>query len=48
MALIPTGQKSGVIQLPFAVTTFKPLINMKQKDLFISKVYSGFGTSVTS
>lgn len=39
MALIPTGQKTGVVELPFAVTTFKPLVNMKQKDLFISKVY---------
>lgn len=43
MALIPTGQKSGVAQLPFAVTTSKFLMNMKQKDLFISKVYKAFG-----
>ena len=35
MALIPTGQKSGVIQLPFAVTTANFLVNIKQKDLFI-------------
>ena len=42
MALVPTGQKSGVVQLPFAVTTWKPLVNMKQKDLFISKTYNAF------
>ncbi|ANW25941.1 hypothetical protein BA953_17285 [Vibrio coralliilyticus] len=42
MALIPTGQKTGVAELPFAVTTLKPLVNMKQKDLFISKVYKAF------
>lgn len=42
MALIPTGQKTGVVQLPFAVTSFKPLVNMKQKDLFISKMYQAF------
>ncbi|MDN3613314.1 NAD(P)/FAD-dependent oxidoreductase [Vibrio gallaecicus] len=43
IALIPTGQKSGVAELPFAVTTFKSLINMKQKDLFIKKVHTAFG-----
>jgi len=48
MALIPTGQKSGVVQLPFAVTTLKPLLNMKQKDLFINKIYNAFGTSASS
>lgn len=45
MALIPTGQKSGVAELPFAVTTLKPLINMKQKDLFINKIYTAFGAA---
>ncbi len=44
MALIPTGQKTGVVQLPFMVTTWKGLVNMKQKDLFIKKMYSAFGT----
>ena len=44
MALIPVGQKKGVVQLPFAVTTLKPLVNMKQKDLFIGKIYKSFGT----
>lgn len=45
MALIPTGQKSGVMQLPFAVTTSNLLLNIKQKDLFINKIYKGFGTA---
>ena len=44
MALIPVGQKQGVVQLPFAVTTLNLLVGMKQKDLFINKVYKGFGT----
>ncbi|WP_281557316.1 FAD-dependent oxidoreductase [Thalassomonas sp. RHCl1] len=44
MALIPTGQKSGVFQLPFAVTTLNFLIGIKQKDLFISKIYKGLGS----
>ncbi|HCH23234.1 MAG TPA: hypothetical protein DE179_02950 [Oceanospirillaceae bacterium] len=39
MALIPTGQKTGVVQLPFAVTSLSFMVNMKQKDLFISKIY---------
>lgn len=43
MALVPTGQKSGVVQFPFAVSAWKPLVNMKQKDLFIKKTYSAFG-----
>lgn len=42
MALVPTGQKTGVVQLPFMVTTWSGLVNMKQKDLFISKTYGGF------
>lgn len=44
MALIPVGQNQGVVQLPFAVTTANLLVNMKQKDLFINKIYKGFGT----
>jgi len=44
MALIPTGQNSGVMQLPFAVTTSNLLVNIKQKDLFINKIYKAFGT----
>lgn len=42
MALVPTGQKTGVVQLPFMVSTWKMLVNLKQKDLFISKTYNGF------
>lgn len=45
MALIPTGTKTGVVQLPFAVTSCKALVNMKQKDLFIAKTYKGLGTT---
>ncbi|AWF80963.1 hypothetical protein BTJ40_09150 [Microbulbifer sp. A4B17] len=44
MALIPVGQKQGLVQLPFAVTTCNHLVRLKQKDLFINKVYRGFGT----
>jgi NADH dehydrogenase FAD-containing subunit len=44
MALIPTGPKTGLVQLPFAVTKAKWLVNMKQKDLFIAKTYSGLET----
>lgn len=43
MALIPVGPKQGLFQLPFAVTTSNLLVGLKQKDLFISKVYKGFG-----
>ncbi len=39
MALVPTGQKTGVVQLPFAVTSWKWLIGIKQKDMFISKTF---------
>jgi len=39
MALVPTGRKSGLLQLPFAVTTLRCLVNVKQKDLFISKSF---------
>lgn len=42
MALVPTGQKTGVVQLPFMVSTWKGLVNLKQKDLFISKTYNEF------
>lgn len=42
MALVPTGQKTGVVQLPFMVSTWKALVNMKQKDLFIGKTYNEF------
>jgi apoptosis-inducing factor 2 len=42
MALVPTGQETGVVQLPFMVSSWKRLVNMKQKDLFISKTYDQF------
>lgn len=42
MALVPTGQKTGVVQLPFMVSTWSGLVNIKQKDLFINKTYKGF------
>jgi NADH dehydrogenase FAD-containing subunit len=42
MALVPTGQKIGVVQLPFMFSTWRGLVNMKQKDLFISKTYNKF------
>lgn len=48
MALIPIGQQKGVVQLPFAVTTLKPFVNLKQKDLFIGKIYRSFGTRPNS
>ncbi|WP_298445715.1 FAD-dependent oxidoreductase [uncultured Ferrimonas sp.] len=40
MALVPTGQETGVAQLPFITTTWRTLLNMKQKDLFISKTFN--------
>ena len=43
MSLVPVGRKKGFIQLPFAVTTLKFMVNMKQKDMFISKVYKALG-----
>ena len=40
----PTGTDTGVAQLPFAVTTMKFIVNLKQKDLGISNMYKTFGT----
>jgi len=42
--ITPTGTDSGVAQLPFAVTTMKFVVNMKQNDLGISNMYKTFGT----
>ena len=42
MALVPTGQKTGVVQLPFGVSTWKHLVNIKLKDLFITKTFKEF------
>ena len=45
MALIPTGQQSGIMHFPFAVTSANIFVNLKQKDLFINKIYKAFGTT---
>lgn len=42
--LIPVGTTQGVVQMPFGVTTWNPLVNLKQKDLFVTKTFKGFGT----
>lgn len=44
MALVPTGTKTGLVQMPFGVTKAKFLVNMKQKDLFIGKSFEGLDT----
>ena len=44
VVITPTGTDSGVAQLPFAVTTMKFIVNMKQKDLGISHMYKSYGT----
>lgn len=46
MALLPTGQRTGVADLLFAVTTLKPLVNMEQKDLFIAKCIKLSGVDI--
>ncbi len=43
MALVPTGRKSGLVQLPFTVTTLGLMVNMKQKDMFISRQFGNLG-----
>ena len=43
MSLVPIGRKQGVVQLPFAVTTLGFLVNMKQKDMFITRQYGNLG-----
>lgn len=43
MALVPVGPEMGLIQLPFWVTTFRPLVGMKQNDLFITKQFGNMG-----
>ncbi len=40
-----TGTDTGVAQLPFAVTTMKFFVNMKQKDFGISHMYKTYGTA---
>lgn len=39
MSLVPVGRSKGLVQLPFFVTTFRPLVNMKQKDMFIARQF---------
>lgn len=39
-----TGTDTGIAQLPFAVTTLKFVVNMKQKDLGIGNMYKTYGT----
>lgn len=43
MALVPTGSKSGLAQLPIGVASSRWLMNIKQKDMFISKTFKGLG-----
>ncbi|MGJ8584098.1 MAG: NAD(P)/FAD-dependent oxidoreductase [Marinosulfonomonas sp.] len=43
MAMVPIGRSKGFVQLPFMVTTFRPLVNMKQKDMFITREYGNLG-----
>lgn len=43
MSLVPMGRKQGLIQLPFGVKTWRFMVNMKQKDMFISRQFSGLG-----
>ena len=43
MSLVPTGRKQGLIQLPFGVKTWRFMVNMKQKDMFISRQFDGLG-----
>ena len=45
MALVPVGPEMGLVQLPFCVTTFRPLVGMKQNDLFIAKQFSNMGVN---
>jgi NADH dehydrogenase FAD-containing subunit len=44
-ALVPTGPDTGFVQTPFGVTKAKFIVNVKQKDLFISKTYDGLKAS---
>ncbi len=42
IGFITIGPKKGIAQLPFGVFTNKLLMNLKQKDIFISKTFSKF------
>lgn len=39
MGMFPIGPEKGVAQLPFATTTWKFVIDMKNKDMFIGKTF---------
>ena len=43
MSLVPIGRDGGFVQLPFAVTSLKFMVNMKQKDMFIRKTFKTLG-----
>lgn len=43
MSLVPIGREQGLIQLPFGVQTWRFMVNMKQKDMFISRQFGGLG-----
>jgi apoptosis-inducing factor 2 len=44
VVVTPTGNDSGVAQLPFGVTSMNFVVNLKQKDLGISNMYKTYGT----
>ncbi|MEM6647882.1 MAG: FAD-dependent oxidoreductase [Bacteroidota bacterium] len=43
MGIIPIGQEKGVAQLPFGTVTWKFIIDMKNKDLFIGRMMKDMG-----
>jgi NADH dehydrogenase FAD-containing subunit len=43
MGLFPIGQQRGVAQLPFGTVTWKLIINLKNKDMFIGKMLKDIG-----
>lgn len=45
VGMIPIGQKKGVAQLPFGTFTWKFLIDLKNKDLFISNIKKEIGAA---
>ncbi|MEM8920029.1 MAG: FAD-dependent oxidoreductase [Pseudomonadota bacterium] len=46
MSLIPVGRRRGVAQMPFGVTTLGFFVNMKQKDMFVSRQFANLGVKV--
>lgn len=43
MSLVPIGPKAGLVQMPFGVTTMRAMVNMKNKDLFITRAFANLG-----